>query len=196
ALYPPGLAPGSSGVTVRAASGFPMAVYGVAVYRMPEQIVLSDNPQDVVLLRDSSPSPLFGDLTLNESGTIRDVGVPYLVAETLDISATVTVAAGVTLLGQWADSSLRVYGGGALIMEGTADQPIVVGPPDRTFTRPTSFITVEATASEEDTRLSHVALSGAETCLTLHRPVQVDDSSFADCSLYAIRGNTTAGYSA
>ena len=47
-----------------------------------------------------------------------------------------------------------------------------------------------------DTRLSHVALSGAETCLTLHRPVQVDDSSFADCSLYAIRGNTTAGYSA
>lgn len=46
-----------------------------------------------------------------------------------------------------------------------------------------------------DTRLSHVALSGAETCLTLHRPVQVADSSFADCSLYAIRGNTT-GYSA
>ncbi len=49
-----------------------------------------------------------------------------------------------------------------------------------------------------DTRLSHVALSGAETCLTLHRPVQVADSSFADCSLYAIRGNTTnpPGYSA
>ena len=42
-----------------------------------------------------------------------------------------------------------------------------------------------------DTRLSHVALSGAETCVTLHRPVQVADSSFADCSLYAIRGNTT-----
>ncbi|NLE88253.1 MAG: hypothetical protein GX607_17865 [Myxococcales bacterium] len=191
AFYPPGLAPGSSGVTVRGTAGFPLAAYGVAAYQLPEQILLEDNQQDVVLLRDSSPSPLFGDLTLNESGTIRDVGVPYLVAETLDVSATVTVAAGVTLLGQWADSSLRVYDGGALVLEGTADRPIVLGPPDRTFTRPASFITVEATASEEDTRLSHVALSGAETCLTLHCPVQVADSSFADCSLYAIRGNTT-----
>src|SRR5690606_35581104 len=117
AFYPPGLAPGSSGVTVRGTAGFPLAAYGVAADQLPEQILLEDNQQDVVLLRDSSPSPLFGDLTLNESGTIRDVGVPYLVAETLDVSATVTVAAGVTLLGQWADSSLRVYDGGALVLE-------------------------------------------------------------------------------
>lgn len=182
---------------MRGASGFPIAFYGVAVYQMPEGIVLEDNQQEVVMLRDSSPSPLFGDLTLNESGTIHDLGVPYLVAETIDISATVTVAAGVTLLGQWSDSSLRVYDGGALVVEGTADDPVVVGPPDRTFVRPTSFLTIEGTASET-TSLSYVALSGGETCLELHRPVQVQHSSFADCSSHAIRGNTAAppGYSA
>lgn len=63
---------------MRGASGFPIAFYGVAVYQMPEGIVLEDNQQDVVMLCDSSPSPLFGDLTLNESGTIHDLGVPYL----------------------------------------------------------------------------------------------------------------------
>lgn len=196
-IYPPGFAQGSSGVTVRGTSGFPIATYGVAVYRTPEQLVLEDNQQDVVLVRDSSPSPLFGDLTLHESGTIRDVGVPYLLAETIDVSATVTVAPGVTLLGQWAESSLRVYDGGALVMEGTVDEAVVLGPPDRAFTRPASFVTVEGTASET-TSLAYVELSGGETCLTLHRPVPVENSFFADCSSFAIRGNTTAppGYSA
>ena len=133
-----GFAPGSTALAISGSAVWPVSIWGRAAHTLPDGSYVG-NAQDRIVLLDGD-----GAGAVLEDGTLRNLGVPYLVGGEfsgggLRVSApfgstettTLTIEPGVTLLFR-PNGILEIehYTGdspalGALIAVGTPDQPVV-----------------------------------------------------------------------